>query len=571
MLTGFTKEKYVKQIEFILSSAEGGRITATKETQRIDFKEEAGRRHRGEIEPGQPRNSEAATKIADEVACMANTPGGGVLILGVEDGTGVVIGTELEIDWLRQKIYDAVDVAPDIEEREVCGIRVLVIYVPQAPEPVEDTSARLRWRVGDRCAPVDRVQWWQYRRDQMGEDVMASDSGMPFHEARESALAYVRRINPEFNEDTNEELLLKIGATNSSGSLTEAGKLLFSASSSLIELTVFDAPGGHVLSRVEGLPGTSLLEQISQIEDALAVINRNTTLEVGLAHRELQEIPQVAVREALLNAVIHRDWNRSEPIVVRWVTVDSALSVRSPGGFPGAITAHNLLSNRAARYPALADLFRAIGLVDKQGVGVDRMYQSMIALGHRPPNIDEVAGPFVETDLTGGRPVVPIIELMNSIYPEPRQRDFRIAIILYSLFEKPFLTESDVALALQSNLESARVAIEASRQTLAGGKPIISRHGDVWVMSDIVRNFLKRVSDTVFDYGWYLSTDTRMLRKVALAWLSQVGPMATSDLMLLAGVSRGTAKKGLDELVQEGEAVAVGSGRSSRYELAQMA
>ena len=42
----------------------------------------------------------AVVKLADEVACLANSPGGGALILGVEDGTGVVLGTELSTEFL---------------------------------------------------------------------------------------------------------------------------------------------------------------------------------------------------------------------------------------------------------------------------------------------------------------------------------------------------------------------------------------------------------------------------------------------------------------------------------------
>ena len=54
---------------------------------------------------------------------------------------------------------------------------------------------------------------------------------------------------------------------------------------------------------------------------------------------------------------------------IRWITLDNTLVVRSPGGFYGGVTADNVLSNRSARYPALADLFRALTLVEKQGVG----------------------------------------------------------------------------------------------------------------------------------------------------------------------------------------------------------
>ena len=67
------RQDLAEQVDAILATAAGGRVHRTTETQDVDFKEEAGRRNGPEIEPGAPRNLMAATKLADEVACMANT------------------------------------------------------------------------------------------------------------------------------------------------------------------------------------------------------------------------------------------------------------------------------------------------------------------------------------------------------------------------------------------------------------------------------------------------------------------------------------------------------------------
>ncbi len=66
-----------------------------------------------------------------------------------------------------------------------------------------------------------------------------------------------------------------------------------------------------------------------------------------------------------------------------WVEADVSLTVVSPGGFVGGVNADNVLTQRFSRSPALADAIRALGLVDKQGIGVDRMYREMVTLGHR--------------------------------------------------------------------------------------------------------------------------------------------------------------------------------------------
>jgi ATP-dependent DNA helicase RecG len=100
----------------------------------------------------------------------------------------------------------------------------------------------------------------------------------------------------------------------------------------------------------------------------------------------------------VLNGVVHRDWMQHDPVEVTWIAEDSALQVVSPGGFTGGDTAENVLTQRHARYPALADLCRVLHLVEKQGLGVDRMYRDMVVLGHRPPLIVEEPGPRVARD-----------------------------------------------------------------------------------------------------------------------------------------------------------------------------
>lgn len=564
------REQLIAQVESILASAADGRVQKTKETQSVDFKEESGRRNGPQIEPGKPKNPEAADKLADEVACMANTPGGGALIVGIEDKTGRIIGTELDIDWLRQGIFTRIDVAPDVVEKRVLGQRVLAIYVAAAAEPVEDTSGRLRWRVGDSCRPVDRAEWWEYQRAQAGFDPMAQVTTATLGDARPAALALARKWDPAFAELTDEELLRGIGALDAEGFLSQAGKLLFtSLDRAAIELSIFDVYGGQVLNRVVPEPEKSCLEQLDYLEQALNVVNKNNTVVEGFVHKPVPEIPRLAVREAMLNAMIHRDWNRSEPIDVRWIELDSTLIVRSPGGFPAAITSENVLSNRAARYPALADLYRALGLVDKQGVGVDRMYQAMIALGHRPPTIEEIAGPFVETTLVGGRPVLPVLELVSSIVPEARQDDYRIAIVLYLLFQRPFIKIDVVARGLQSGKEAARNALEAARQTTVAGTPLIIAHDGVWLLGNACREILRKVEPSPFSPVRYLSTDQAELTNATMLWLSEVGDLATSDLMAMCGVSRGTAKACVDGLVDEERVIAVGGGRSRRYRLVE--
>ena len=102
-------------VERCLGLIRNGVLPDDAERQRVDIKEEAGRRGTGGLLlPGGRESTTAADQLANEVAAMANTPGGGALIIGIEDKTGDLLGTDLDIEWLRQQIYRRIDLAPDI-------------------------------------------------------------------------------------------------------------------------------------------------------------------------------------------------------------------------------------------------------------------------------------------------------------------------------------------------------------------------------------------------------------------------------------------------------------------------
>ena len=136
-------------------------------------------------------------------------------------------------------------------------------------------------------------------------------------------------------ETTPREMLTRLGVLLPDGQLTAAGALFFCPSPrTVIELAVFDVPAGNLIAGPGDFAGLSLVEQLAEVEARLDAHDTSVVLPHGFALSSVRQVPWPAVREALLNAVVHRDWLPQEPIRVTWTQADGSLDVVSPGGSP---------------------------------------------------------------------------------------------------------------------------------------------------------------------------------------------------------------------------------------------
>ena len=498
-----------------------------------------------------------------------------MLIVGVEDKTGDLLGTDLDPEWLRHRIYERVDIAPVVEVKRVEGVRLLILYVAAARDPVEDTSGRIRWRVGSHCTPVDRSEWWQHRQGQSGYDSMAVATGRTSADVSPGAIVVARRYlqaadpTGDTSSDSAADLLRRLGVLLPDGRLTQAGALVFCpADRGYLTTTVLDVEGGDVLSTPPDLRGLSLLEQLAATEDRLDPLNSEVVVRGSFAQVPVRRMPVAALREAILNGLVHRDWHLLEPVAVTWVQADSALQVISPGGFVGGVTADTVLTQRFARHPALADVFRALGLVEKQGLGVDRMYREMVGLGHRPPVIVEEPGPRVRTRLVGGEPVVPVMTLTSRIEPAVRRKDVRVVLVVDTLLREPFTTPDRMAQVLQRTSQEAAEALDTAGDCRVDAQPLLARYKGVWILSSaalsIVETSGSRARLRRSGVLPYRRPDDPL--EVVRPWLAVYDRITSGDHALLTGLTQTGALSQLDRLVGEGFlARGAGRGRNAHF------
>src|SRR5690606_9449135 len=195
-----------------------------------------------------------------------------------------------------------------------------------------------------------------------------------------------------------DDLLREIGAVDAEGRPTVSGIVLFTEypqhwlpqTSVVFAKFVGKTPRGE-----NGLAGYTRREEISGplpriIEAAWNLIWSEMAVSAvvkGLEREETYEYPQFAVREAIVNAVCHRDYRlKGRRIEIRMYS--DRLEVISPGGLPGFITVENIVEEHFSRNPRIVSGLFQWGYIEELGLGIDRMMEVMQQAGHKPPMFD---------------------------------------------------------------------------------------------------------------------------------------------------------------------------------------
>jgi ATP-dependent DNA helicase RecG len=138
----------------------------------------------------------------------------------------------------------------------------------------------------------------------------------------------------------------------------------------------------------------------SQLEQAEGFIKNHIHLRgeiKGLQRTDTYELPEESLREALVNALVHRDYaNQGRDIKVG--VYDDIVNVVSPGGLPSTLTAETLLDGRSEiRNRVIARVFKELGYIEQWGSGIQRMRAACLAQGLAEPQIRE-KGDFVDVE-----------------------------------------------------------------------------------------------------------------------------------------------------------------------------
>ncbi len=412
---------------------------------------------------------ETFANLTDAAVCFANAAGG-LIVLGVADdvaGTDAVTGTDLTPSAIRRAIYERTSPGLDVivAEEVVEGRTVLVITVPEGLEVYGTATGRYSWRRETDCLPMTADDVGRLREERASEDWSARSAGRggadhadptALARARSLLLAVPERGAAALADGSPEDLLTGLGVLTPRKALTNAGWLMFGPRSERdLPRVVYQhrqAAGGeadHVLRMSE--PLVLVVERLFEIVEA-----RLTYTPVNLpAGQQLAvaDFPPVALREALLNAVVHGDHRTGRPIQVEhspdW------LSITSPGPLVAGVTPGNILRHpHRARFRSLFNAFRHLGLVEQVGQGIDRMYREMLRFGRVPPRITDDRDQ-VSVTFTADRPNIRIARFVAGL-PSNEQDDLDVLLIIDLLRRRRSVTARDVFPHIQRSVEDAQ-------------------------------------------------------------------------------------------------------------------
>ncbi|MGI9323064.1 MAG: RNA-binding domain-containing protein [Pseudomonadales bacterium] len=362
--------------------------------------------------------------LAKEVVAFANMNGGQIL-LGVEDDGGISgIQKDNLQEWLMDVVigrYVAPYIRPDCEEVSVDGNKVAVIGIPMGTAKPYTLQHQDRTdiyvRYGNVCRLADRAQ--AARLFQSGGDLSAEK--FPVHGAQLDELDerryqyYFEKILKD-NGEINERFLKNRGFL-----VGEEDRLycsyfsyaLFSLKPGIrlpqapVRVTVFpglDKDYDMTLDEMLDVAYVPLQSHLGTLE--LAVHEKAIDLlqpfiskeqMVGTRRQRAWDYPPDAIRETLINGLIHRDWTK--PDYVRVEAYKDRLVIQSPGALPNGMTVEAIKSGaRLVRNQEFARVFRDYGYLEDLGMGIRRKVIPLcIAHNKREPDFEATQDHFKVT------------------------------------------------------------------------------------------------------------------------------------------------------------------------------
>ncbi len=350
--------------------------------------------------------------LAETLIGFANADGGSIYVGVDESGqpTESLFPEEFYEVARQAEMYCRPPVPLEWQQMQAGSGFVFVGYVRRSPELHALSDGRILIRTGAANRPLEGDQIRQLAMTRSAGDYESEPAAGATRADLDDAVLteFVgkweerqRRPLPRVLDD----FLVEMGWLTYSGVPTVAGLLLFGKNPQMFiprcGLTFIRFSGTQPARGPEGEPGYGRRVEVNGplakvIERAWEILQEELRVGAvvrGLERQERWEYPPGAVREALVNAVAHRDYRlRGRSIEIRMY--DDRIELSSPGGLPGYITLNNIVEEHFSRNPRVVSGLFQWGYIEELGLGVDLMIEEMVRAGHPTPEFRDTESSF---------------------------------------------------------------------------------------------------------------------------------------------------------------------------------
>ena len=525
--------------------------------------------------------------LIDEIVGMTNTIGG-TLYLGVEDD-GTITG-------VNKKHRDAIGVAALIANNTVPPIAVraevitegedvLKIEIPRSRGVVSTSSGRILRRRLKLDGTPEVIPMYPYEiPSRLAELGMLDYSAQPLAGAVLDDLdpnqrVRLRRIiqNRQGGEKTlltlpDDELDIALRLITEVGGKyvpTVAGMLLIGKEERIAELmptarSTFQVLEGTAV-RMNEDSSKPLLELFENYETYLKPWNPERETEYGLFRIPIPEFDWAAFREGLVNAFCHRDYTMLGS--VRVLIDDEGMVISNPGGFIDGVNLKNLLTVEPhGRNPALADAMKRIGLAEKTGRGIDRIYEGSIVFGRPWPDYSESTSRTVKLFIQRAKADLSFAKLVADEQNRQGKPLSIYTLMILSLLnnerrcslerivEVTNLSENKVRAAVENMIETGLIEATGSgkNRTFIMGKKIYREKNET----------IQYVRQTDIDNIRYPELVMKLAR-------TQNGIITKQNIIDLLNVTPSQAYKIIKQLQSENKIMLLNGGKYARYQIVE--
>lgn len=515
------------------------------------------------------------------IVAFANTDGGD-LYLGVENNG--------EITGLHTKHKDITQLAAFIANRTVPPISVrteiletvppvLKISVPKRTSVVSSSEGKIQRRRLKTNGEPENVPMYPYEINARLSSLSLLDySAQPVPEATYQDLDPVERERLrniirsyrgetallELNDEELDKALQLVTIQDGALVPTFCGMLLIGRKEALKRHMPTAEASIQVLVGTDIKVNESfflpILAAFEKISDVFSVWNHSEEMSLDMYRMSIPDYDARAFREAIVNAFCHRDYSVLGRVLVQ--INDEGMTISNPGGFIEGIRIDNLLDAEPhGRNPVLADAMKRIGLAERTGRGIDRIFEGSLLYGRLLPDYSSSTSTSVRLFIPKGPTDKPFVRMVS----EEQQRlgrslPIHMLLVLDAVKQLHRASVQDVVERIHTDESRVRVVLETLVES-----GLVERLGKGRGRYYIMSSKYSKVTNSAVGYVRNRDIDEIRYQELVIQLAQTKGDVTRSDVVELLHVTPPQAYRILKKLSDAGRLSLDGKGAGAKY------